>query len=160
VNETQITRAKPLFVFDGHCVLCSSGASFIMNHDRTHSVQFASAQSELGIAIYEAVGMPIDESYLLIDVAGVHAKSEGYFRLAQILGGRWRLAAIGRLVPRPVRDWIYDQVARNRYRWFGRAEQCRILTPEQRSRLIVDDEELSTQLKSRSGLEEVGGSNP
>lgn len=160
MNERQITRARPLFVFDGHCVLCSSGASFIMKHDRTHSVQFASAQSELGKAIYEALAMPIDETYLLIDAAGVHTKSEGYFRLAQILGGWWRIGAIVSLVPRPIRDWIYDQVARNRYRWFGRTEQCRLLTPEQRKRLIVDDEELSNQLKSPSGLEGAFRSNP
>jgi predicted DCC family thiol-disulfide oxidoreductase YuxK len=144
-----ITRDRPLFVFDGHCVLCSSGASFIMRHDRKHAVQFAPAQSELGSAIYEALGMPIDESYLLIDAEGVHTKSDGYFRLARILGGWWRIAAIVRLVPRPVRNWIYDQVARNRYRWFGRTEQCQLLTPEQRGRLIVHDEALWAQLKVR-----------
>lgn len=142
-----ITRDHPLFVFDGHCVLCSSGASFIMKHDHKHAVQFASAQSELGSAIYEVLGMPIDESYLLIDRTGVHTKSDGYFRLAQILGGCWRIAAAARIVPRPIRDWIYDHVARNRYRWFGRTEQCRLLTPEQRSRLIADDEKLWARLK-------------
>jgi predicted DCC family thiol-disulfide oxidoreductase YuxK len=151
MSEQLITRNRPLFVFDGHCVLCSRGASFIMTHDKKHIVQFASAQSGLGIAIYEALGMPIDESYLLIDQTGVHTKSDGYFRLANILGGWWRLATVGNLVPRPVRDWIYDQVARNRYRWFGRTEQCRLLSDEQRDRLIHDDDALWAQVKIRSG---------
>jgi predicted DCC family thiol-disulfide oxidoreductase YuxK len=67
LNAPPISRDRPLFIFDGHCVLCSRGASFIMMHDRKHLVQFASAQSELGSAIYEALGMPVDDSYLLID---------------------------------------------------------------------------------------------
>ena len=90
--------------------------------------------------------MPIDDSYLLIDQYGVHTKSEGYFRLAKILGGWWRLGIVGRIVPRPVRDWLYDRVAANRYRWFGRVDQCALLTAEQRGRLIVDDAGLSESL--------------
>ncbi len=100
--------------------------------------------------------MPIDESYLLIDATGVHTKSDGYFQLATILGGWWRIARVGRILPRPIRDWAYDQVARNRYRWFGRTEQCRLLTLEQRSRLIRTDEALWTQLNIRSGGKGAG----
>ena len=153
MNQPRITRGRPLFVFDGHCVLCSSGASFVMKHDRRSALQFASAQSELGSAIYEALGLPVDESYLLIDATGVHTKSDGYFRLAKILGGGWRIAAAVKIIPRPVLDWIYDQVARNRYRWFGRTEQCRLLTHEQRKRLVLDDEALRAQLMIRSEAE-------
>jgi predicted DCC family thiol-disulfide oxidoreductase YuxK len=145
-GSRSITCEKPLFVFDGHCVLCSTGASCIMKHDRHGRVQFASAQSELGSAVYRKLGIPIDESYLLIDRTGCHTKSDGYFRLAQILGGWWRLALVGKLLPRPFRDWLYDQVALNRYRWFGQTEQCALLTPEQRSRLVTEDDALRRQL--------------
>ena len=141
-----ITREKPLFVFDGHCVLCSTGASFIMKHDRHGLVQFASAQSELGSAIYRKVGIPVDESYLLIDRTGCHTKSDGYFRLARILGGWWRVLLVGKLLPRGFCDWMYDQVALNRYQWFGQTEQCALLTPEQRSRLVTEDDALRRQL--------------
>jgi len=153
MSRRSITRDRPLFVFDGHCMLCSSGAAFIMKHDRIHAVEFASAQSELGSAIYRTLGMPVDESYLLIDQAGVHTKSEGYFRLAKILGGWWRVAIVGRLLPRPIRDRLYDLIARNRYRWFGRTEQCRLLSHEQRKRLISDDEALWAQVSNRSATE-------
>src|SRR5437867_12650875 len=141
-----IHRERPLFVFDGHCVLCSTGAAFIMRHDREGAVQFASAQSDLGGALYRKFGLPIDDSYLLIDTTGCHIKSDGYFQLAKILGGRWRLALVGKLVPRPVRDWLYDRIAENRYRWFGRTDQCALLTPEQRDCLVVDDAGLRAQL--------------
>jgi len=90
--------------------------------------------------------MPIDDSYLLIDQDGVHTKSEGYFRLAKILGGWWRLGIVGRIVPRPVGDWLYNRITANRYRWFGRVDQCALLTTEQRGRLIVDDAGLSESL--------------
>jgi predicted DCC family thiol-disulfide oxidoreductase YuxK len=135
-----------LFVFDGVCVLCSTGASFLMRHDREGRIQLASAQSELGSANYGKLGKPIDESYLLIDAEGWHAKSDGYFQLARILGGWWRLAEVFRIIPRPIPDWLYDRVAANRYRWFGKADHCALLTDEQRNRLIGDDPELWGQL--------------
>lgn len=127
---------RPLFLFDGICVLCSSGASFLMRHDHADRVAFASAQSDLGAALYRHFNMPIDESYLLIADGRGFTKSEGYFRLLRDLGGAWRLLAIGRVVPRVLRDWIYDVVARNRYRWFGKADYCTLLTPDQRARML------------------------
>jgi predicted DCC family thiol-disulfide oxidoreductase YuxK len=145
--KTLIRRQRPLFVFDGVCVLCSTGASFLMRHDREGRVQFASAQSELGSAIYKKLGKPIDESYLLVDAEGWHAKSDGYFQLASILGGCWRLAEVFRVIPRPIRDWVYDRVAENRYRWFGKSDYCTLLSEEQRGRLVEDDPELWSQLR-------------
>jgi predicted DCC family thiol-disulfide oxidoreductase YuxK len=144
--STALRRETPLFVFDGVCVLCSEGASFIMRHDPGGQVQFASAQSDLGRAIYEKMGLPIDSSYLLVDSAGTHAKTDGYFQLARILGGWFRLGLVFRIVPRPVRDWFYDRVAKNRYRWFGQAGYCELLEPDQRARLVESDESFSEPL--------------
>ena len=133
-------------MFDGVCVLCSTSASFLMRHDPEARVQFASAQSDLGSAIFRKLGKPIDESYLLIDAEGWHAKSDGWFQLVRILGGWWRLALVFRIVPRSVRDWLYDRLAANRYRWFGKSEYCALLSGEQRARLVDDDRELWAQL--------------
>ena len=90
--------------------------------------------------------MPIDDSYLLIDREGWHIKSGGFFQVARHLGGWWRLALVFRMIPRVLRDWAYDKVARNRYRWFGRADYCALLTPGQQSRLVIADEQLEQQL--------------
>ena len=144
--DLMLHRDRPLFVFDGHCVLCSGGAAFIMRHDPEGRIQFASAQSELGKRLYDKCGLPMDDSYLLIDRNGWHIKSDGYFQIARHLGGWWRLALIFRLVPRSLRDWAYDKVALNRYRWFGRADYCALLTPDQRGRLVTDDAQLNAQL--------------
>lgn len=126
--------ARPLFLFDGVCVLCTTGTSFIMRHHA--DVVFASAQSEFGKALYEHFGMAIDSSYLLIADGYGLTKTDGYFRLLDQLGPAWRIMAVFKIIPRPIRDWFYDLVAENRYSWFGKADYCQLLSPAQRAKLI------------------------
>lgn len=128
--------SRPLFVFDGVCVLCSSGASWIMRRDPAARIAFTSAQGPIGQALYRHYGLALDDTYLFLADGRVYGLSEGYFRVARVLGGWWRSAGVLRLIPRPLRDAAYRLVARNRYRWFGKAEACALLTPEQRSRLL------------------------
>jgi predicted DCC family thiol-disulfide oxidoreductase YuxK len=78
----------------------------------------------------------MDETYLLLRDGRVFTKSEGYLQLFDAMGGWFRVLKALRLLPRPLRDWVYDIVARNRYRWFGKVEACALLTPEQKSRLL------------------------
>ena len=128
--------ARPLFVFDGICVLCSTGAAFLMRRDRDGRINLASAQSPLGAALYRHFGLALDDSYLFLRDGRAFARSAGYFALFDFLGGWWRLLEAGRIVPEPVRDWLYDRVASNRYNWFGKAEMCALLSEDQRRRLI------------------------
>ncbi len=143
-----LVSSHPIFVLDGYCVLCSTGASFIMRHDHARKVRFLSAQSDLGKAVYAHFGLPIDSSYLLIAPDGTYKKTTGYFRLADILGGWFRLGKIFQIIPRAIRDKVYDWVAHNRYRLFGKSEQCSLLTPDQRELLVTDDAELWAQLRA------------
>jgi predicted DCC family thiol-disulfide oxidoreductase YuxK len=145
---TDLVSPHPIFVFDGYCVLCSTGASFIMRHDPKRKVGFLSAQSPLGMAVYAHFALPLDASYLLITPEGTFTKTTGYFKLADILGGWFRLGKVFWLVPRPIRDFVYDRVARNRYRLFGKSEQCALLSPDQRERLVAEDENLGEQLRA------------
>jgi len=128
--------SKPLFVFDGVCVLCSGGASWLMRLDRKRRVNFASAQGILGQALYTHFGLAMDGSYLLIDGGRAYTASAGYLHLCKVLGGPWHLLRISGLIPAGLRDWVYAQIARNRYRWFGKVEFCALLDDEQRQRLI------------------------
>jgi predicted DCC family thiol-disulfide oxidoreductase YuxK len=126
----------PLFVFDGVCVLCSGSAGFIMRHDREGRVNMTSAQGPLGAALYRHYGIAPDESYLFMRGGRAFTKSAGYLELLAALGGWWSvLRALG-VLPEAWRDWAYDRLAANRYRWFGKAEHCALLTPAQRARLI------------------------
>jgi predicted DCC family thiol-disulfide oxidoreductase YuxK len=145
---TDLVSPHPIFVFDGVCVLCSTGASFIMRHDREGKVTFLSAQSPLGMAVYSHFDLPLDASYLLITPQGTFKKTTGFFRLADILGGWFRLGKVFQAIPRPIRDWVYDRVATNRYKLFGKSDQCALLSREQRARLLTDDPELRAQLSS------------
>jgi predicted DCC family thiol-disulfide oxidoreductase YuxK len=127
---------KPLFVFDGICVLCSTGAALLMRRDKEGRINMASAQSPLGAALYRHFGLPIDDSYLLLKDGRAFTKSRGYFELLDALGGWWRLLQAARILPERLRDWLYDRVAANRYRWFGTADQCALLSEDQRARLL------------------------
>jgi predicted DCC family thiol-disulfide oxidoreductase YuxK len=128
--------SRPLFVFDGTCVLCSGGASWIMRHDRHGRIALTAAQGELGRALYRHHAMEMDETYLFLAGGRAYGMSEGYFRVAHELGGFWRAVALLRIVPRPIRDAAYRMLARNRYRWFGQVGTCALLTAEQRRRLL------------------------
>lgn len=127
---------KALFVFDGICVLCSGGASWIMRHDGDASVNFTPGQEELGQSLYAHYGIEMDESYLLIANGHAYTASRGYLELCRILGSWWRLFQIFALIPERLRDWLYAMIARNRYRWFGKVDYCELLTQEQRKRLV------------------------
>lgn len=132
-----MTRSdRPVFVFDGECVLCSSGVRWLMRHDRQRRLTFASSASPTGAALFAQFGLDPNETYLLIENGRAYTKSNGYLRLCTILGGGWRLLLIACIIPRRFRDWAYDRVARNRYRWFGRVGQCELLTPDERAQLI------------------------
>lgn len=128
--------SKALFVFDGVCVLCSGGVSWLMRHDPRARLHFMSAQSPTGQALYRHYGIVLDETYLLISDGQAYTASAGYLRLAGVLGGRWRLARAAAILPERLRDSVYRLVARNRYRWFGKADYCALLNEDQRRRLL------------------------
>jgi predicted DCC family thiol-disulfide oxidoreductase YuxK len=128
--------SRPVFVFDGVCVLCSAGASWIMRHDRAGKIAFTPAQGAIGEALYRHYGLAMDDTYLFLAHGRAYGMSEGYFQVARVLGGVWRVAEALRLVPRALRDAVYRLVARNRYRWFGKAEHCGLLSVDQRARLL------------------------
>lgn len=128
--------SRPLFVFDRTCVMCSSGSSWLMRRDRQGKVAFTPAEGLLGAALYRHYRRDPDETYLYVSQGRAYTLSEGYFRMIADLGGAWRLFAVFRLVPRPLRDRTYLLVARNRCRWFGKAESCALLTEAQRERVL------------------------
>jgi predicted DCC family thiol-disulfide oxidoreductase YuxK len=127
---------RPLFVFDGVCALCSRGAAWLMRHDRRGQFYFTSAQSPLGQALYRHHGLAFDDTYLLVDHGKAWNKSDGYLHMLGILGGAWKLLLIFRLIPRPARDWAYDLIARNRYRWFGKVGYCELIPGDWVKRLL------------------------
>jgi predicted DCC family thiol-disulfide oxidoreductase YuxK len=128
----------PILLFDGACNFCNGTVNFVIDHDSEQRFRFASLQSEAGQALLRAHGLgelPLS-TMVLIDRGQAHLDSDGVLRTARLLGGPFALLAPFLLVPRALRDPLYRAFARNRYRLFGRTEQCRVPTPELRARFL------------------------
>lgn len=126
----------PIILFDGICNLCNGWVNFVIDRDRSRNFRFAALQSEVGGRLCENRAHDIPDSIVLIENDVVHVKSDAVLRIARQLDGAWPLLALFRLVPRSVRDLVYDFVARHRYRWFGKRDTCRVPTPDLQSRFL------------------------
>jgi len=129
--------SRGLFIFDHHCVLCGGGVGFIMKHDHARAIAFTSAQKGLGAALAKHYQIDWDESFLFLYKGRATIKFDGYFAVARAMGGLWHIPRLFRIIPRAILDPLYDLVARNRYKWFGKTDEaCSVLTQDQRARLI------------------------
>ena len=130
----------PLIVFDGVCALCSGFVHFVLRHDKHRQYRFLAAQSNLAAALYHHYGLPTDhwETNLLIKDGLLFVRSEAAIEIVRGFGGLWRMIRVLRLIPRPVCDWLYNCVAGNRYRWFGRHDLCLVPDPAQADRFLAD----------------------
>ncbi len=133
-----------IVLFDGVCNLCNGAVQFILDRDRAARFRFASLQSERGRAILREHGVPLPEgdpdTILLVEEgpggARVSSHSTAALRIARHLSFPWFLGYASIVAPRVVRDVVYRFIAKNRYRWFGKTNECRIPTPELRARML------------------------
>jgi predicted DCC family thiol-disulfide oxidoreductase YuxK len=123
-------------LFDGTCNLCSRSVKFIIRHDPRGRFAFASLQSELGRAAVREHGRdPGDiDTVVLVQGGRLYDRSTAALRIAAGLRMPWPLLAVFLAVPRPLRDAVYCWIARNRYRWFGKSEECMVPTAELKGR--------------------------
>jgi predicted DCC family thiol-disulfide oxidoreductase YuxK len=131
------------WLFDGVCVLCSRAVRYTLVHERTTStIRFVAIQSAEGRALARAHGIDPDQpdSFLFIENGKALAKSDGVIALSQHLKGPVHFIALGRILPKRLRDWLYDRVARNRYRLFGRSQSCMQPDAAMRSRFVLPEE--------------------
>jgi predicted DCC family thiol-disulfide oxidoreductase YuxK len=128
---------EPTIVFfDGVCGVCNTAVDVLLRWDRDGALRFAPLQGETAPQHLSPQQIAdLDSFWLLRDGQLLH-RSTAVIRVLMDLGGFGRLAALGLLIPRPLRDAAYDAFARNRYRWFGRKDACRIPSPEERARFL------------------------
>lgn len=133
--------ADRIILFDGVCRFCNAWANFIIEYDRRHAFRLCSVQSVQGARLLEQFGYPSDSfsTLLLVEGGRCYVRSEAVFRVMAGLGWPWRLLTVLRLVPAPLRDWLYDRVALNRYALFGRYDQCRLPTLDHAGRFLDAD---------------------
>ncbi len=124
---TSAADRRPILLFDGVCNLCTGSVRFVIRRDPEKRFRFASLQSPVAKALLEAdanASTDLLGSIVLIDDDGIWRRSTAALRTAGQLSGAWPLLRLFLIVPRPLRDWIYDFVGARRYRWFGRTDAC------------------------------------
>lgn len=130
-------REAPIIFFDGVCGLCNRFVDLMLRADKRGLFRFAPLQGETAKALLP----PLPEeahawSVVYRDEHGTYRESEAVLRVLGRLGGWWGTLAVFRCLPRALRDAVYRLIARNRYRWFGKRETCRLPTPEERARFL------------------------
>ena len=125
-------------LFDGVCNLCNGAVNFVIDRDPESYFKFAALQSDEGQAVLDAVGAADSglSSIVLVEEGQAYRQSTAALRIARKLSGAWPLLYLFILVPRPLRDLVYDWIANNRYDWFGKRDQCRIPTPDLQARFL------------------------
>jgi predicted DCC family thiol-disulfide oxidoreductase YuxK len=140
--DTPVTPVTPVLFYDGVCGFCERTVQFILARDRRGTMRFAPLQGEFAAAFFarHPDARAIDSLILVeLDDQGrerVSVRSAAVLRIAQYVGGGWRLARVLGLVPRVVRDAVYDAFARSRYRLFGRYDACPLPAPDVRARFL------------------------
>lgn len=132
------TLNKKTILFDGVCNLCNGSVVFIIKRDKKDLFRFAAIQSDEGqelIKKHKIDTLKVD-SILLIDGERYFSKSTAALKIARYLSGGYPLLYGFMILPRFFRNWVYDIIARNRYKWFGKKESCMIPTPELKSKFL------------------------
>ena len=127
----------PVLLFDGSCNLCSGSVVFVLKRERKNRIRFASLQSEVAqnlLAPLQVTDLP--DSIVLIEEGEVFYRSAAALRVARKLKFPWPLLYGFIIVPRIIRDWLYDVIAENRYKWFGKRKECYIPQKETRHKFL------------------------
>ena len=128
-----LPKNKKIILFDGVCNLCDKAVQFVIEHDKKDIFRFVSLQSELGQQILKHIGVnPTNVDSVILYQPGVayYYKSSAALEIARSLGGFFHLGTIFKLIPTEIRNRLYDYVAKNRYKWYGKKESC-LLTSTQ-----------------------------
>ncbi|HEX6751172.1 MAG TPA: thiol-disulfide oxidoreductase DCC family protein [Longimicrobium sp.] len=128
----------PLVLYDGTCGLCNRSVQLILRHDRRGRFRFAALQSDAGRALLERHGLPTGEmdTVVLVEGGRAYTRSRAALRIARRMDAPWPVLWPLAAIPRVVADLVYDRVARNRYRFFGRTEACMLPPPDVRARFL------------------------
>lgn len=136
-TEPKRLPEKPIIFFDGVCAMCNAFVNLALRIDRHQIFLFAPLQGTTARELLPPLSDdPREWSMIYLDEKGTHDQLDASLEVYRRLGGFWTLLSLARYVPRSIRTPLYRIVARNRYRWFGHKEQCRIPTPAERQRFL------------------------
>jgi predicted DCC family thiol-disulfide oxidoreductase YuxK len=129
---------KKIVLFDGVCNLCSGSVQFILKRDKKNQFLFGSLQGKFGQEILKKYSLPADNfnSFMLLEGDQLYTRSSGALRMLKHLGGAWGLLYAFIIIPPFIRDAVYHFIAKNRYRWFGKKEECWLPGGEWKDRFL------------------------
>ncbi len=131
-------NTHPVILFDGICNLCNGAVQFVIQHDAKVKFLFASLQSEAGQALQKQYHIAVEDvaSVILVQDGLVYTKSTAALKIAKQLKSGWKLLYAFIIVPAFIRNGVYDIIAANRYKWFGKKEACMLPTPALKARFL------------------------
>mgnify|MGYP000035306474 FL=1 len=138
IQVSDFNDENPIIVFDGECALCSAFIQFVIRHDQQEEFQFTAGQSNLGQALflhYELDNVNF-ETNLLISKGRAYAKMSAFSQTTSLLPYPAKFLSLAKLIPSPLDNWLYDVIAKNRYRLFGQADSCLLPDSNIKKRLI------------------------
>jgi len=138
MNEEDI-KLRRIILFDGICNLCNGSVTFILEREKSPAFQFASIQSEAGKELLDWCGLPSNYSQAVVYIENgkVCLGSTAALKIGQKLTFPWSvLSSAGFVVPKFIRDWVYNQIAQHRYQWFGKKDVCMVPTESLRARFL------------------------
>ena len=129
---------KPIILFDGVCNFCNAMVNFIIREDKKNVFRFATLQSESGKSLLarHQIDWKANDSFVLIEKDKAYQKSKASLRVYHKLSWYWKWTQVFWIVPKFLRDAVYNFIARNRYKWFGKKEECMIPTPAVKERFL------------------------
>lgn len=131
--------SAPIYLFDGECILCSRAVAYMLEHEIEPVTRFVAIQSGEGRALARDHTIDPDdpESFLYIESGTPYEKSDAVFVIARRVRGPARLIRLARILPKPIRDYGYDLIAKHRYKIFGKTDSCYVPTSETRHRFVL-----------------------
>lgn len=134
----EIPKHKKLILFDGVCNLCNNSVQYVIKKDKKNTYLFAPLQGDIGQQIINTfdVDTAKTDSILLYTNGKLYSKSTAALKVAATLGFPTNMLSIFLIVPPFIRNWVYDFIAKNRYKWYGRKDACMIPTPELKSKFM------------------------
>ncbi|PZO24127.1 MAG: thiol-disulfide oxidoreductase [Flavobacteriaceae bacterium] len=134
-----LPQDKKIILFDGVCNLCDSSIQFIIKHDKKDIFRFVALQSEIGLEIIKHIGIDtskIDSILLYEPGKAYYYKAQAALKIAKELGGIYTAISWFSILPNFLTNTVYDYIARNRYKWYGKKEACMIPTPELKAKFL------------------------
>lgn len=125
-----------IVLFDGVCNFCDGSVNFIIEHDKKDYFKFTPLQSEIGQEFVKKFSLSGIDSVILVEDEKFYTHSTAALKIARQLGGIWSLLYAFIIIPKPIRDFFYKLFAKNRYKFFGKKDECMIPTPEVRAKFL------------------------